>query len=104
MNFTTIARHLVQKSAMDVARGRREDSVTEVRQAMLDAQSEAEPRLKKLEVEVAQLRKALAYHYSPSLGELAYWTTHKQDVLACSGSPPNYENWKVNVALTHVLA
>ena len=92
---------LVDEAAMGVARGRRQSTVQMMRNALIAARNEAEPRLVELTEEVATLRKALAYHYHPTSTELVNWAEHCMIITSCGGNPPDYRTWKTELALSH---
>jgi hypothetical protein len=73
-----------------------------VRNALIDARSDAEPRLVELEAEVAKLREALAYNYRPTPSERAYWQKHCDEIWSAGGTPPDEEEWGVELALAEL--
>lgn len=90
---------LVDKVAISMARQRRDYAIQMVRDALMTARNETEPLLAQLMDEIALLRKALAGEYCLSEEEFRNWDEHCAQISACGGNPPDFENWKVELAL-----
>lgn len=102
MSLHHIARTIVNKVAMCVARDHRRTAVRIVREALEKTQKEATPQLDKLEVVLTKLREALAYYYLPAPNEIMEWHRHCDAISAAGGNPPDEAGWRVEMALRHL--
>ena len=96
------AREIVRHVAIHVATDERRMAEELVRNALIDAQNDAEPRLVELEAEVARLRESLAYNYRPTPSEQSYWQKHCDEIDAAGGTPPDETEWRVELALAEL--
>jgi hypothetical protein len=71
------------------------------RHAISQLLRQAEPRLEELETENEKLRKALAYHYTPTSEEIVTFSEHCDMVWSAGGSPPDEDYHWAEVALNH---
>ena len=95
MNAVEIVRHV----AIHVATDQRRMAEELVRNALNNAQNDAEPRLKELEDEVAKLKECLASNYSPRSVNWTQWGKHCDEIDAAGGTPPDETGWRVELAL-----
>jgi hypothetical protein len=93
---------IVTEIAVLVAKGRQRDAFKLLRAALQEAQDEAEPRLVEVDAEVLKLKKALAYNYRPTPSERAYWQKHCDEIWSAGGTPPDEEEWRVELALAEL--
>jgi hypothetical protein len=71
------------------------------RHAMAELFRQIEPRLEELETENAKLRRALAYHYTPTNEEIMSFDEHCNMVWSAGGSPPDEDAHWSEIALSH---
>jgi hypothetical protein len=93
---------IVSQVAIRVATDQRRLAEELVRDALLEERNDAEPELVELKAEVAKLRKALAYNYRPTPSERAYWQKHCDEIWSAGGTPPDEEEWGVELALAEL--
>ena len=95
MNAWTVAR----SAAIHIAEGNEGLAARAVQLALNDARNGAEPRLVGLEDDVAKLKQALASNYNPTPSERSDWQKHCDEIWAAGGTPPDEDEWRVELAL-----
>ena len=96
------ARKLARLVAVQVAKGQYDLAVESAQTALDAARNDAESRLAELEDEVAKLRKSLAYNYTPTQDAWNSWYDHNAEIDAAGGTPPDEEEWRVELALAEM--
>jgi hypothetical protein len=96
------ARKLARLVAVQVAKGQYDQAVESAQMALDVARNDAEPELVELKAEVVRLRKSLAYHYRPTPDECIRWDKHCDEIWAAGGTPPDEDEWRVELALAEL--
>jgi hypothetical protein len=96
------AMQIVSHVAIHVATDQRRMAEELVRNALIDERNNAEPELVELKAEVVRLRKSLAYHYRPTPDECIRWDKHCDEIWSAGGTPPDEDEWRVELALAEL--